>query len=52
LKLKEFAKKHRKEILEWQVWLRKQSGKTIAEFDYATEPKVPEGKRASTKNKT
>lgn len=40
MKLKEFAKKHRKEILKWQGWLIKQSGKTIAEIDWATEPKI------------
>jgi hypothetical protein len=37
MKLEEFAKKHRKEIMEWQEWFRKQSGKTIAEIDKATE---------------
>jgi len=50
MKLEEFAKKHRKEILEWQKWWRKQSGKTIAEIDRASEPKLR--KASEYKNNT
>ena len=50
MKIKEFAKKHCKEILEWQKWLRNQSGKTIAEFDLASEPKLLK-KASRCKNK-
>ena len=38
--IKEFAKAHRKEILAWQKWLRKQDGKTISEIDWESEPKL------------
>jgi hypothetical protein len=45
-KIKEFAKAHKKEILKWQDWLRKQSGKLISEIDWASEPKfIKKGKK-------
>ncbi len=37
--IEKFAKQHKKEILAWQKWARKQDGKLLSEIDWESEPK-------------